>query len=313
MPDRAVHTVLALLWLGGSSLIAQQEDRVGSKDHPLISRYPGSVIVQYLQKEFDEFNLPLGRITANNKIEKTQRLEGRVTRIYYEGPDGRSSLEVHRNYDAALRRAGFQALFTCEREACGQGFFRFGTDREDRWYQDFTPRHLTARLSRPEGEVYVSLHVEEQRRGSASRPTVWLDVIEMKPMESGLVTVDAAALAGDLARTGHVAVYGIYFDTGKAEIKPESEPALKEIAAVLRKDPNLNLHVVGHTDSAGDLAMNLELSRRRANAVVQALAVRHGIAAARLRAGGVGPLAPVASNKTEEGRARNRRVELVEQ
>ncbi len=117
--------------------------------------------------------------------------------------------------------------------------------------------------------------------------------------------------AKDLARTGHVAVYGIYFDFGKADVKSESEPMLKEIAKLLQQDPRLKLHVVGHTDSVGELAYNLDLSRRRAQAVVQVLATKHGIAPGRLRGDGVGPLAPVASNDTEEGRAKNRRVELV--
>jgi len=158
--------------------------------------------------------------------------------------------------------------------------------------------------------VYVSLNVWGP---GAARPQVSLYVVDMKPMEAGLITVDAAALAGDIARTGHVAVYGIYFDTGKAEVKPESDATLKEIAKLLQQDPKLKLHVVGHTDNVGEIAMNMDLSRRRGNAVVQALTSKHGIAAARLRADGVGPLTPVASNDTEEGRSKNRRVELVKQ
>ena len=213
MNSQVVNTLLAALLLGGPRLLAQPQDVMGSKDHPLISRYPGSVIARYLEKEYDEFNLPVGPMTKPHKVDKIQRLEGKVTRLYYEGPRGRSGLEVYRNYEGALRRAGFQNVFTCEREACGEGgSFRFGSDRDDRWYLPFNPRHTTARLSRPEGEVYVNLHVEE----NANLPMVWLDLIEMKAMAAGLVTVNAAALAGDIARTGHAAVYGIYFDTGKA-------------------------------------------------------------------------------------------------
>ena len=132
-------------------------------------------------------------------------------------------------------------------------------------------------------------------------------------MEGGLVTVNAAALAGDINRTGHTAVYGIYFDTGKADLKPESDAAISEISKLLEQDSSLKLLVVGHTDNVGTLASNMDLSKRRAAAVVQALTARHGIAAARLIAQGAGPLAPVASNGNEEGRAKNRRVELVQQ
>jgi len=169
-------------------------------------------------------------------------------------------------------------------------------------------RRLSAKLNRPEGDVYASLNLWQ----TSVFPEANVDIIEMQPMEAGLVTVNAEALAGDISRTGHVAIYGIYFDTGKADLKPESEPTLAEIAKLLQRNPQLKLHVVGHTDSVGELAMNMDLSKRRAQAVVLALTTQHGIAAARLRPEGVGPLSPVASNKTEEGRAQNRRVELVE-
>ena len=111
--------------------------------------------------------------------------------------------------------------------------------------------------------------------------------------------------------TGHAAAYGSHFDTDKAEIKPGSEKSLEEIARLLKQDPKLTLLVVGHTDSTGDIPHNMALSEGRAKAVVAALTGTHGIAAARLSAFGCGPLAPVASNDTDEGRAKNRRVELV--
>jgi outer membrane protein OmpA-like peptidoglycan-associated protein len=132
-------------------------------------------------------------------------------------------------------------------------------------------------------------------------------------MEGDLVTTDAAAIAGDITTTGHAAIYGIYFDTGKAEVKPESDAALKEIAKMLQGNAGLKLMVVGHTDAVGALAANMDLSKRRAEAVAQMLSTKYGVATVRLQAQGAGPLAPVASNKTEDGRAKNRRVELVEQ
>jgi outer membrane protein OmpA-like peptidoglycan-associated protein len=132
-------------------------------------------------------------------------------------------------------------------------------------------------------------------------------------MDAGMVTIDAAAMAKDISSTGHVALYGIYFDTDKAEIKPESQPALQEISKLLKQDPSLKLYIVGHTDNVGGFDYNLGLSERRAAAVVTALTAKHGIAAARLRPAGVGMLSPVAPNDSEQGRAKNRRVELVKQ
>jgi OmpA-OmpF porin, OOP family len=127
------------------------------------------------------------------------------------------------------------------------------------------------------------------------------------------VVADANALAQGIKDSGKAAVYGIYFDTGKAEIKPASEPSLKEIAKLLQAQPKLGLYVVGHTDNAGAFSYNIKLSQDRAASVVKALVGRYGIAAARLQPFGAGPVAPVASNQVEEGRAKNRRVELVAQ
>jgi outer membrane protein OmpA-like peptidoglycan-associated protein len=131
-------------------------------------------------------------------------------------------------------------------------------------------------------------------------------------MEGGLVTVNADALKGDIGKTGHVAIYGIFFDTGSAAVKPESAPALQEIGKLLQQDPKLKLYIVGHTDNVGEIQMNMSLSRGRADAVLKALTATYGVAPDRLQAFGDGPFAPVASNRDEAGRAKNRRVELVE-
>jgi outer membrane protein OmpA-like peptidoglycan-associated protein len=109
-------------------------------------------------------------------------------------------------------------------------------------------------------------------------------------------------------------VNGILFDTGKAEVKPESAPALKAVVDMLTQNPKLKVYVVGHTDNVGAVAANIDLSKRRGAAVVQALSVApYNIAASRMESFGDGPTAPVASNDTEDGRALNRRVELVKQ
>jgi len=155
------------------------------------------------------------------------------------------------------------------------------------------------------GEVWAYLNANNPQFFS-------LSVVEKSAMNQE-VQADAAAFAEGLAATGHAAVYGIYFDTNKSEVKPESAGALGEVAKLLSKQPALKLLVVGHTDSVGALEANLKLSSARAEAVVKALTTTHGVAPARLKPQGAGPIAPVASNRTEEGRAKNRRVELVEQ
>jgi len=295
-----------MVGMASAAALAQRADVEGSKDHPLISRYPGSVITIYSSTEFDEYTLPLGKL-QDGQWAKSQHLEGKLTRIHYEVPPQRSELEIFRNYTQALERAGFQTLFSCSGgDQCGGG-----SVGAVGWCGGCSPRELAAKLARPAGDAYVSLYMEQDNSGTPVN--IQLDVIEMKPLESGLVVVNAESLAGDITRTGHASVYGIYFDTGKADVKPESEAALTEIAKLLQQNPQLKLHVVGHTDNVGNLASNMDLSQRRADAVAGALTSKHGVAAARLHAVGDGPTAPVASNDSEEGLAKNRRVELVKQ
>jgi outer membrane protein OmpA-like peptidoglycan-associated protein len=280
----------------------------------MISRYPGSVITRYLTKEFDEFTLPLGEVVEAGKFSKSQSLEGKITRIVYLAPQGRTVLEVFRNYQGALKKAGFETLFICGPQGCGSSIanaYASSPDNQDYWGPEHGIRYVSAKLARPEGDVYVSLLIDDQ--GGDSRANAELYVIEVKPMESDLITVNAASLANDINRTGHASVYGIYFDTGKADVKPESDATLKEVAKLLQGDPKLKLYVVGHTDNVGTLASNMDLSKRRGDAVVKVLATKYEIAAARLSAQGDGPTAPVASNDSEDGRAKNRRVELVKQ
>ncbi len=118
-------------------------------------------------------------------------------------------------------------------------------------------------------------------------------------------------LKSNILKDGHAAVYGIYFDTGKSVIKPESDETIKEIATLLKANPSMQVYIVGHTDNVGKLKDNMELSQKRAEAVVNELITKHKIPSTNLEAGGVGPLAPVATNDTEEGKEMNRRVEIV--
>ena len=291
---------IAILFSLTTVVVVAQRPAV--QGHPLIPPYPGSTAGPPAKSvDFDEFDIPVGP-AKDRKFTKLEHVEGRMTSFYYGRPKDRSQLEIFRNYEAALKAAGFQTLYTCTGPECGAqinhpplGYIPSGNEA----------RYLAAKLARPEGDVYVAMHVQPLDTRFV--------IVESKPMATGLVKISADALAKDINATGHVAVYEILFDTGKADVKPESAPALAEIARMLAQSPKLSLHVVGHTDNVGALAQNLDLSKRRAEAVIAALTTTHKVAAARLRADGVGPLAPVASNDTDAGRAKNRRVELVKQ
>jgi outer membrane protein OmpA-like peptidoglycan-associated protein len=314
------------------------KDVSGSRDHPMISRFEGASITWFDQKEFDEHRIATGPVpgyrpdgtswgTAGSLNDANSvRLEGRVWKFRYSLPKSRSTLEVVRSYESALTKSGFEVIYRCALLECAGGPPAKGTPNTAHWYggiswwlmnltglniQSFggmpDQRYIAARLRRPEGDVYVGMLALEFRE-----PLVRLDVVEVKPLEGGAVSVDAAALAKSLASDGSVKLYGILFDTDRADVKPESRPALTEIASLMKQNGKLQLVVVGHTDNNGTLDHNIDLSLRRAQAVVAALVSNFGVERTRLEARGVGFLAPVAPNTSEENKAKNRRVELVQ-
>lgn len=296
--------------------VVPEADIAGAADHPLIDRYPGSVIDEYETSEFDSFNLAVGP-GKNRQIESSKSLEGRVTIIRYAIDKERSTLEVFRNYELFLKKKGFETLYSCADKECGGRDFNLAVIPYSMEQGDAVKgqRYLAALLKRPEGDLHVSLYVTKASGlGGKKKDQVYvrLAVIEAKPMETGLQHVSAAEMADKIAGEGRIALYGILFDTDSAAIKPESRPALDEIGKLLTNDPALSLYIVGHTDNQGSYDYNKDLSQRRAAAVVADLVKTYGITQSRLTPVGVSFLAPVASNRTEEGRAKNRRVELVE-
>lgn len=294
-----------LVWSGG----ALAADKAG---HQLIQPYPGSTIQVSWTHKFDRVLLPVGEIgwdakRQTDKAAKTIKVDGKLTYLDYSTPESRSGIEVFDNYRQGLESAGFKTLFSCYAKDCGEGYplnhDQFGDDPSQVGHDQ--TGYVTAKLTRFSGDVYATLIVDQL---NAVTDVV---IAEVKPMQKWLVKVDASAMLNGIDRTGHAAIYGIYFDTDKAAVQPKSKQALGEIAKLLKRRPKLKRYVVGHTDDVGTLDYNMGLYRRRAAAVVKVLVQRYGIAAARLRPAGVGPLAPVLANTSDAGRAWNRRVELV--
>lgn len=207
-----------------------------------------------------------------------------------------------------MKQAGFETVFACADKACGNfGGYVQTWDGAVTNFGAHESRYALTRLNRPEGTVWAALYVTP-----IGLPLTKVIVLEERPMDTGMVKVDAAALKKGLEEFGYIAVYGIEFDTGKATLKPSSAPALEEVKKLLDESPNLKLYVVGHTDDVGKESANVTLSNARAVAVVQQLTTKYKVAKSRLKPAGVGPYVPVASNKNEQGRAKNRRVVLVE-
>ncbi len=327
--------------LGCFALPVRAKDVAGAKDHPLIKRYEGSDIVWYAHKNYDALRLALEPVVFNyneQKFDPYKKLdiEGGKTTIYYRIPDGVGTLEAIRNYENELKKNGFEILFS----AAGDSLEHNRGDNVATDVYGLTPanlnadhpdmialtqpdrsksHYLAAKLSRPEaGDVYASVFAIEGAWTAAGvfkipekTTVVRLDVCETKAMEQKMVTVSATEMEKSISENGRVALYGIYFDFNKADVKPESEPTLAEIGKLMQTKPSLNVLVVGHTDAMGSFESNKTLSQRRAEAVVTALSGKD-VERKRLFPVGVSFAAPVATNATEEGRAKNRRVELVE-
>ena len=334
---RRFSGVLCLVFsVSAAMLSAQAKDVAGSRDHPMISRFEGASIAAFEQKEFDEYRLVTGPVSSRQPDGKPWEggvlhsansvgLEGKVWRFRYAIPKNRSTLELIRTYEAALKKSGFEIMFQCSLNECAGGPKPATVSSSLDWHGQLTrtlmgrwgirildfgssvdQRFVSARLKRKEGDIYVSVLALTFRE-----PMALLDVVEVEPLTPDGVTVNAATMASDIATQGSVALYGIHFDNDQAEVKAESRSTISEIAAFLRQNPKMELIVVGHTDKNGTLEHNLDLSLRRAQAVVTILVSDFGVARNRLDPRGVGFLAPVSPNETEQGRARNRRVQLV--
>ncbi|QDQ25931.1 DUF4892 domain-containing protein [Chitinimonas arctica] len=327
-----VLSALLVGMLAGPHAIVAAADLAGGKDHPLISRYAGATLNAFAQEEYAEIEIiqsaKLPPADSGRRFGE-QKAGGKLTASNYLAPAKRTPLEVFRNYEQALKQGGFELLYSCETSNCEKrkitGQNRYAQDLlarrlNDLWsekapsveWTDNPSYFVSARLKRPAGDVYAAIFVTPGYAG-AEQAGVFQFVLETKPVDTGLVKIDAGALKQGLAGSGKIALYGIYFDTGRAELKPESAPQLEEMAKLLRQNAKLRVFVVGHTDNQGGFDANLALSQKRAEALVATLVREFGIDAKRLQARGVANLAPLQTNADEAGRAKNRRVELVEQ
>jgi outer membrane protein OmpA-like peptidoglycan-associated protein len=315
-------------------------DLPGLIDPAGLKRIEGAVLVGGDQVAYDELALPAGplkRDEAGNDHPSASLpvAAGVRSRLIYILPAGRSTLEAIRSYQTEMAPAGFKVAWECADDACGASTI-FGYNMINQlwpssaWtFEDASPASCTVgnnigesrytALSnastgavlgvvawRPDiNSVYCADGAFQKRTGVA------VTYISPKAREQSMVSISASEMEKSIAQTGRVALYGIFFDTASATLKPESKPALDEIAKLLKSQPTMKLHVVGHTDNQGGLESNFDLSKRRAASVRQALIGQYAIDGARLTSNGVSYLAPVASNADEAGRAKNRRVELV--
>jgi OmpA-OmpF porin, OOP family len=269
------------------SHIAQAGDDIaGSKDHSLLTRYPQSFITEY-EKNFNAVPITTGK-AADGSAQK-QTIEGQATTIkyFYESPEKQPSpLQLLRNYQNAIKSIK-------------------GTVVYERLPSEGDGGETTLKANANGKDIWVKV---EPDVWSAPTQSYKLTVVEVEAMAQ---VISANAMLDALNKDGFIALY-INFDTGKSALKSDGDATVKEIAAMLKSAPNLKISIEGHTDNVGTPASNQKLSEDRAKAVMAAI-VKGGIAQNRMSAKGLGQTTPIADNRTDDGKAKNRRVELVKQ
>lgn len=255
-----------------------QEDEAGCKDSTILSRMPKCVIASCDKKDFDAADFRLG--PNGDDGYKKQNVEGTTEILNYRCDASISFLNIQRNAEAALKRAGFTILYS-------------GPGDDDRPV-----------VSARKGNIWIGVMTQQD-----AQPQYVQTVVEAKQMEETM-EASAEAFEAEIAKTGSCSIYGILFDSGKATIQPSSAQCLGEVTKLLTTNAAWRMQIEGHTDNVGAKAANATLSQQRAESVRSWL-TGHGIAAARLTAKGFGDSKPIADNTTEDGRAKNRRVTLT--
>lgn len=330
-PLRAAFGILLLV------ASAEAADLPGAKDPEGFNRIEGAEIIHSATIPQGEYFLARSQGAVGAGFEKAERIEGSIVRVVYKAPLGVSSVEIFHNYQQMLASLGFAETFKLDNGKLDalsakdfqarfyfQGDYAARKEHDETPFQDATNQYyLTARLVKDGRIVNAAVFVAEsdgldwQEPNLAQpivirygQPVIGVDIVSAGQASERVVEVKASEMAKALTDTGKIDIYGIYFDTDKIELKPESKSTLEEVAKLLKADPSLKLEVAGHTDNTGGGAHNLQLSSGRAAAVVNALVATYGIERARLQAKGYGDSRPVAPNDSEQNRAKNRRVEL---
>lgn len=267
------HLTLLLLPWAVALAQAPQPDAKGCQDSAVLSRLNGCFIARCTLNDYNVHAMPIG------KPNKVQNVEGAYEKIDFRCPAGTSSVQTYRNAENALKAKGYQILFVNN----------YGNNSR------FT---FTAR----QGAQWITFY--------SDRLDYQVITVKEKQLEQQMQANTAAGWGEQINQTGRATIYGINFDTGKAIIRPDSEAVLKELLGLLQKQPDWSLMVAGHTDNVGTDAVNVPLSQQRAEAVVAWLSAK-GVERWRLVPAGFGPKKPIADNGTEDGRAKNRRVDLV--
>ena len=305
----------------------RKSDKTGSGDYPGISRYEGAVIQEYQVINYTDFYLGLGEpvekdFAGHGKFfKKSITVKGKLFNIQYLIPIQEGVLKLYENYNNALKLANYNILYVeHNKNSCFYSEDYYGGDagpltKQTRDFYgvkcDKDYYYVVAKGVRDSLDIYLALYICPGGNYGQDFVIVNQSVIEAVPLELGLVKADN--IAQNIRFTGHSIFYDIHFATGSDKIEESSNAQIKEIASYIQANPNKKYFIVGHTDNVGDFASNITLSENRAKNVMNELISKYNVDANQLKAYGVANLSPVTSNNTDKGKARNRRVEIVEQ
>ncbi|MBK1693814.1 hypothetical protein CKO09_03535 [Chromatium weissei] len=304
-----------------------------------LPRIANSLLIGYRQRAAVRSTIPTGQWQKDAWSTSIQA-EGQCTQWLYLAPPQMNSLEVMRHYQEALAELGYQSIFQCiDFKKCGKEVAAFYTDAAQA--KQFTdsyllksvysegsvkePRIQVVQRHDLKGQSYIFVFTAYQDNYADSqageRVAVFIEELRVLENETPsppepaapLPVLSADALLHEITANGRAVIYGIQFDENQASIRAESAKQLEQIARLFNAQPQLSVYLVGHTDNNGEFNRNLLLSQQRAEAVMQLLIRQYGIDGARLSARGVGELAPLTTNANVDGRARNRRLEIVVQ
>lgn len=308
-----------LLLFAHVSVVTAQSDVEGSGDHPFVERASGSYIFTYQTSEYERISIPTGPASTDG-FESMETLEGEYFQYTYRFEDEDvSTMRVKASYLQALESRGFEIIFKGSGSDLGyrggvglliQGDFNRPNRRCCNAGRNSDIRYLAAKSA--DGNMLVSMATFRAQLGMGTVALV--DIVQADQMDTTMEhrPLTSSEMGTGLEEHGRVAIQNILFEINSDDILPESADALETIAELMAERPELILLVVGHTDNTGNFDYNLRLSLDRATSVSDYLHYEHGISKDRLQSAGAGMMAPITTNRTEEGRALNRRVELVE-
>ncbi|PKL85311.1 MAG: hypothetical protein CVV22_08585 [Ignavibacteriae bacterium HGW-Ignavibacteriae-1] len=300
--------VIATIMIAMSGNLLSQDDADGCNDHPLFNRMPNYFLNDCAEVEFGSMKFPVGAPDPDNdNLMKSENIEGKIMVFNYllqDDAKAASGLQIFRNFQNAAKQKGgvvqgeYQGWCTGNYEYSGSGInggtIPFGNSCTN-WGQ-------TIKFANDNKEIWVYVQMNGEGEG--------YDMV-IAEKEAMIQDIQANEMF-DKINSGNALTLYINFETGKSAIKSDSQSIIDELYKMLTDNPALNIIIEGHTDNVGNFTSNQKLSEQRAASVKTAL-VSKGIAAQRINSVGFGPLKPIADNSTDDGKAKNRRVEIRKQ